>query len=324
MWSKHSWTCGWSAQIEKLDLLTNSRMLPNWSLWPVLIWGTLDGIMGVAEVRRDLLRTTPLMNSCSVDHHSEKRMESVGTCGEDMSMSSCVVLEWCCKTQVTTRSYIHLGRVYRPTWCDSPVKWDNWQLSPVNLQKWHQQPINIYGRHRQAIYVKIWQWLLVNVNRSDDSSKGSNLIKETAMKHLSKINKQSYYSISTMTTSNITPLSCPKMEFEDSHLCSHEVNSTLNGWGIHECPGKLDSQGRPSPVQSAPKKLLTNTPDIWTPSLPWYSPVKVKELNSKIKEQDTIFEMEKIPQKQIKVEKHKINLYEQVPFIVSIHYSNKY
>ena len=111
-------------------------------------------------------------------------------------------------------------------------------------------------------------------------------------------------------------------EFDDCHLCSQEVDSTLDGWGIHECSGKLNSQGKPTPVQSAPKKLLPDTPDIWTPSLPWYSPAKVKELNSKIKEQDTIFEMEKIPQYHVKTKKQKINLYKQVPFVVSIHYSN--
>ena len=96
----------------------------------------------------------------------------------------------------------------------------------------------------------------------------------------------------------------PKLarEFNDCHLCGHEVNSTLDGWGIHKCPKKLDSQGKPTRVQSAPKKPLPDTPDIWTPGLPWYSPAKVKELNNKIKEQDTIFEMEKIPQYYIKPE----------------------
>ena len=120
---------------------------------------------------------------------------------------------------------------------------------------------------------------------------------------------------------NLTP-PVPKLarEFDDCHLCGHQIDSTSDGWSIHECPKKLNSQGRPTKVQSAPKKPLPNTPDIWTPGLPWYSPAKVKELNNKIKEQDTVFEMEKIPQYNIKPE--KINLYEQVPFVVSIHYSN--
>ena len=126
-----------------------------------------------------------------------------------------------------------------------------------------------------------------------------------------------------LPNNNLT-LSIPKQvrEFNDCHLCSQEVNSTSDGWGIHECQGKLDSQGKPTKVQSAPKKPLPDTPDIWTPGLPWYSPVKVKELSSRIREQDTIFEMEKIPQYHIKTEKQKINLYKQVPFLVSIHYSN--
>ena len=116
----------------------------------------------------------------------------------------------------------------------------------------------------------------------------------------------------------------PKLarEFDDCYLCGHQIDSVSDGWGIHECPKKLDSQGKLTKVQSAPKKPLPDTPDIWTPGLPWYSPAKVQELNNKIKEQDTIFEMERIPQYNIKPEKQKINLYEQVPFVVSIHYSN--
>ena len=126
--------------------------------------------------------------------------------------------------------------------------------------------------------------------------------------------------------SNNLTSSIPKQarEFNDCHLCSHEINSVSDWWGIHECQGKLNSQGKPTKVQLVPKKPLPDTPDIWTPGLPWYSPAKVKELNSKIKEQDTIFGMEKIPQYHIKTEKQKINLYKQVPFVVSIHYSNWY
>ena len=139
------------------------------------------------------------------------------------------------------------------------------------------------------------------------------------------IHKCPLSAFKNLSSSNLTPL-IPKQarEFDDCHLCGQEIDSTLNRWGIHECQGKLDSQGKPTKVQSAPEKPLPDTPDIWTPGLPWYSPVKVKELNSKIKEQDTIFEMEKIPQYHIKTEKQKINLYKQVSFIVSIHYSNQY
>ena len=271
------------------------------------------------------------MNSCSVDHCLEKRMELVGTCWEDMSMSSCVV------SSDAARPKWLLGLIYTSTRHTNPLDIQThltWlscqtrQLTAVTCQsqKWHWHPVNVWERHRQAVYIQIWQWLLVNVNKIDDLSEESSAIKEltiisTKLKHTNNPTIQQ----STMTSNNTTPLAHPKNEHKMSPCqhCRCMIIYTPGGWGIHKC--LLSAFKNPptnDPTPSSSKKLLPNTPDIWTPGLPWYSPAKVKELNSKIKEQDTIFEMEKIPQYHMKTEKQKINLYKQVPFVVSIHYSN--